>query len=54
MPGQLLSMALDNEKLQAVLAELIDRIAEKLGIGLEKLTTIFGWRKQKEEEQPDH
>jgi antirestriction protein ArdC len=54
MPGQLLSMALENEKLQVALAELIDRIAEKLGIGLEKLTAIFGWRKQKPEEDPDH
>jgi antirestriction protein ArdC len=54
MPGQLLSMALDNEKLQLILAELIDRIAEKLGIGLEKLATMFGWRKQKQEDNPDH
>jgi hypothetical protein len=54
LPGQLLSMALENEKLQVALAELIDRIAEKLGIGLEKLTAIFGWRKQKPEEDPDH
>ena len=51
VPGQLMSMALENEKLQAALAELIDRIAEKLGIGLEKLSNVFSKRKPNPEDE---
>jgi hypothetical protein len=49
VPGQLMSMALENEKLQSALAVLIDRIAEKLGIGLEKLAHIFSKPKPDDE-----
>lgn len=45
VPGQLMSMALENEKLQLALADLIDRIAEKLGVGLELLARAFSQRK---------
>lgn len=51
VPGQLMSMALENEKLQTALADLIDRIAEKLGIGLEKLSHVFSKREPKPEEE---
>lgn len=50
VPGQLMSMALENEKLQSALADLVDRIAEKLGIGLEKLSHAFSKRKARREE----
>ena len=51
VPGQLISMALENEKLQTVLADLIDRIAEKLGIGLEKMSSVFSKRTPAPEDQ---
>jgi predicted HTH transcriptional regulator len=44
-------MALENEKLQTVLADLIDRIAEKLGIGLEKMSSVFSKRTPAPEDQ---
>lgn len=47
IPGQLMSMALENEKLQTSLSGLIDRIAEFLGTGLEKLTRAFTDRKNR-------
>ena len=45
--GQLMGMAMDNEKLQSSLAVLIDTLAEKLGIGLEKLTEAVRKRRRK-------
>jgi hypothetical protein len=39
--GQLMAMAMENEKLQSSLAELVDRIADKIGEGLQKLTHII-------------
>jgi hypothetical protein len=38
LPGQLMMMAMENEKLQSSLADLIDRIADKIGEGIQKLT----------------
>lgn len=37
-PGQLLMMAMENEKLHSSLADLINRIADKVGEGIQKLT----------------
>jgi hypothetical protein len=51
VPGQLMSMALDNEKLQTSLAGLIDRVAELLGTGLEKLTHLLRDRKKRRDDQ---
>ena len=48
--GQLLGMAMENEKLQSSLAVLIDAIAQKLGIGLEKLTEAVSKRRRKSRE----
>jgi hypothetical protein len=41
LPGQLMAMAMENEKLQSSLAELVDRIADKIGEGLQKLTHVI-------------
>jgi len=38
LPGQLMMMAMENEKLQSSLADLIDRLADKIGEGIQKLT----------------
>ena len=47
LPGQLMMMAMENEKLQSSLADLIDRIAEKLGSGIEKITHAVLDRKKR-------
>lgn len=49
--GQLMSMALDNEKLQTSLAGLIDRVAELLGTGLEKLTQLLKNQTRRREDE---
>ena len=38
IPGNLMLKAINNEKLQNSLAQLIERLAEKVGEGIQKLT----------------